>query len=713
METMKTHTIQPAILLLTLLLLTQGSVAFALTPEEIAQTALASTVFVSMTDSTGQNYIGSGFVIGDGGQIATNYHVIEGIVTGTVKLVGETVAHPIDQVIAVDREKDLAIIEAAGLAAPALPLGDSDTLRIGQAVYAVGNPQGLTGTFSSGIISAIRPEGNALVAGTVIQITAPISPGSSGGPVLDSNAEVIGIAVGQHTGGQNLNFAIPVSYLKDLLTKPTDVPIPINDAPIVNQGPTVPGSSSYSALLAAFDAGNTALAAELINTAPELCVGLQFPRDTFATRIYWDRSGKAEEVLVFAHRSDGRGVGWLIISDVIETSRSSIGGDTFRFVKRGDVWVLTQFDGLPQCAPVGKPDLVVQSPQVSQRALESDTNFTLSVTVKNGGAASADATTLRYYRSNDSRISRSDTEVGTDNVGVLGANRSSDERITLTAPSTPGTYYYGACVDTVSDESNTLNNCSTAVSITVERSPPEPTLTLISGDNQTGLAGDPLIAPFVVEVRDQYGDPIEGIAVSFAVTAGGGSLSDTRVDTDANGIAQTTLTLGTEPGPNSVEASIEGAPETVTFSAVAELLEFDLALPSGISLIHVPLKVRAVDGVEQIIESVADLYDVLGGENNVIYLFTRDSQTQEWIGYLKPSDRGTAVDRQLTDAMGIITNLITPVSLRLSGSPLGTDGNSTITLNPGINLVGVPLRDSRITHVSDLFALKGLKTTSL
>ena len=260
----------------------------------------------------------------------------------------------------------------------------------------------------------------------------------------------------------------------------------------------------------------------------------------------------------------------------------------------------------------------------------------------------------------------------------------------------------------VSDESNTLNNCSTAVRITVERSAPEPTtLTLISGDNQTRLAGDPLVDPFIVEVRDQYGDPMADVSVSFAVTAGGGSLSAETATTDAAGRAASYLTLGSDAGSNTVEASVAGISSTVTFTAVAELLEFALSLPAGISLIHVPLNVTKVNGAEKTLKSISDLYDVLGGQSNVIYLFTRDSQTQQWVGYLKPSDRGTPVDRGLTDDMGIITNLITPTPLHLSGRPLGTDGNSTITLNPGINLVGVPLRDSRITHVSDLFTLEG------
>ena len=151
------------------------------------------------------------------GQVATNHHVIDGMGSGTVELVGETTKHTITEVLGVDRARDLAVIEVSGLRAPVLPLGDSDAVQVGQDVYAVGNPEGLLGTFSPGIISAIRPEGNSLVAGKVLQITAPISPGSSGGPVLDSNAKVIGIAVGGHISGQNLNFAIPVNYLKDLL----------------------------------------------------------------------------------------------------------------------------------------------------------------------------------------------------------------------------------------------------------------------------------------------------------------------------------------------------------------------------------------------------------------------------------------------------------------------------------------------------------------
>ena len=145
-----------------------------------------------------------------------------------------------------------------------------------------------------------------------------------------------------------------------------------------------------------------------------------------------------------------------------------------------------------------------------------------------------------------------------------------------------------------------------------------------------------------------------------------------------------------------------------TFNAVAELLEFDLSLPASLSLIHIPLKVRAIDGMVGTIESVGALYAALGGADTVNFLITLDPTTQEWLGYFGASDTGTSVDRELTKDMGILAGMIAPVSVRLGGDALGTDGSSTITLNQGLNLVGLPLKDSRVTRVSDLFALAGI-----
>ena len=238
------------------------------------------------------------------------------------------------------------------------------------------------------------------------------------------------------------------------------------------------------------------------------------------------------------------------------------------------------------------------------------------------------------------------------------------------------------------------------------RPPPIPTApSVVSSEDQEGLTGETLTDPLVVQVHDQYGDPISGVTVTFIVTVGDGIVSDTTVTTDANGQAETTLTLGNAPGTNTVEASVEGVAETVTFSAVAALLEFELSLSAGISLIHIPLKVRAVDGVQASIESVSDLYAALGGAGNVIYLYTRDAAAQEWVGYFGDSDMG---DRELTDEMGIVVLLIKEIAVRLGGDALGMEGLSAITLSPGINLVGLPLRDPSIAHVSDLFVLAGI-----
>lgn len=179
---------------------------------QIAQLAFVSVVLVETQDEHGQPIsIGSGFILRDG-QVVTNRHVIAGAASGFVRLVDRSTKYEVAGTFAVDGVHDLAVVAATGLKAPSLRLGDNAQVAVGDEVYAVGNPQGLEGTFSQGIISAIRRVGGD----TVLQMTAPISPGSSGGPVLNSNGEVIGVAMATFTGGQNLNLAIPVSYLKTL-----------------------------------------------------------------------------------------------------------------------------------------------------------------------------------------------------------------------------------------------------------------------------------------------------------------------------------------------------------------------------------------------------------------------------------------------------------------------------------------------------------------
>ena len=262
------------------------------------------------------------------------------------------------------------------------------------------------------------------------------------------------------------------------------------------------------------------------------------------------------------------------------------------------------------------------------------------------------------------------------------------------APSVPSNYY-GIRMAV----GNSLSTGST----------PPHALVKISGDNQQGLSGVPLENPFVVEVQDAANRGLKRVDVTFATIAGGGTLNETTVTTGANGQAESWLTLGSQPGTNTVEVSVEGVSQTVTFNALAKSLIFDLSVPSGTSLIHVPLKVTVVDGVAHTIESIADLYDALGGAATVNFLITYDPNTQGWLSYFGVSDTGTFADKRLTDDIGIIAGMKAPVLVRLRGDALGTNGSGTLTLNQGLNLVGLPLRDPRIDRVSDLLALEGIR----
>ena len=120
--------------------------------------------------------------------------------------------------------------------------------------------------------------------------------------------------------------------------------------------------------------------------------------------------------------------------------------------------------------PAG-PDLIVESPKVSDGSLVAGASFTLSATVRNQGRGSSVSTTLRYYRSTDSAITPSDTQVGNSPVVGLTASGSRSLSIELTAPPEVGTYYYGACVDPEPGEANTGNNCSAAVEVEVVQPP--------------------------------------------------------------------------------------------------------------------------------------------------------------------------------------------------------------------------------------------------
>jgi uncharacterized protein (TIGR02145 family) len=154
---------------------------------------------------------GSGFFVGTN-LIATNSHVIEGATEAFCYTNSSAAKYEIEGYVAVDKEVDLVILKVKGLNKPAIKMATS-TPTPGQKVYVLGSPKGLPATITDGIVSGLRDwDGIKL-----IQISAPISHGSSGGPVLNANGLLVGIAVGAFEDGQNLNFAIPKSNLDLLL----------------------------------------------------------------------------------------------------------------------------------------------------------------------------------------------------------------------------------------------------------------------------------------------------------------------------------------------------------------------------------------------------------------------------------------------------------------------------------------------------------------
>ena len=147
------------------------------------------------------------------------------------------------------------------------------------------------------------------------------------------------------------------------------------------------------------------------------------------------------------------------------------------------------------------PDLVVSSVSTSDTTLSSGQSFTLKAKVQNQGDSPSAATTLRYYRSTDATITSDDEAVGTDAIGALNPSAVSRVLISLTAPTSAGTYYYGACVESVSGESNTDNNCSRAVTVTVSGS--------------SGASGGRQASPLDVLVADRFGRAVNDTGITL------------------------------------------------------------------------------------------------------------------------------------------------------------------------------------------------------
>jgi len=163
---------------------------------------------VSVISDGGQ---GSGVVIGELGLVVTNLHVIQDAKKVAVVLQNGDVYQGV-KLVSQDRIRDIAILKFDAFDLSAASMGNSNNVEVGDRVRAIGSPTGLTGTVSEGIVSAIRSRDGT----QLIQIDAAVSPGSSGGGVFDSQNKLVGITVGSKTDAQNINFAIPINYVRAL-----------------------------------------------------------------------------------------------------------------------------------------------------------------------------------------------------------------------------------------------------------------------------------------------------------------------------------------------------------------------------------------------------------------------------------------------------------------------------------------------------------------
>jgi len=177
-----------------------------LSSTEIAKRILPSLLVVIAQDNQGNPIaLGSGFIVAKGLAI-TNLHVLKRASEASVHVAGTRLNLSVGGVLSVDREHDLCVLQIDDSSIPVLQIAEKSP-NVGEEVFAFGNPRGLEGTVSKGVVSGLRKDMGLL------QIDAPISPGSSGGPIVNSRGQVVGVTVSSLTNGQSINFAIPSQFI--------------------------------------------------------------------------------------------------------------------------------------------------------------------------------------------------------------------------------------------------------------------------------------------------------------------------------------------------------------------------------------------------------------------------------------------------------------------------------------------------------------------
>lgn len=184
------------------------------TAEALYANARASVLHLALESLDGSARTGSGFVIADS-VVVTNHHVVDGVLRGAARPVKSGNAYPLESVLASDPISDLALVQISVPGSPPLKIDFDNPARIGEEIFVLSNPKGLEGTLSPGMVSNLHVDNEM----TFLQITAPISPGSSGAPVLRRNGTVIGVVTSRVEGEAGLNFAVGVESLLPLIRR--------------------------------------------------------------------------------------------------------------------------------------------------------------------------------------------------------------------------------------------------------------------------------------------------------------------------------------------------------------------------------------------------------------------------------------------------------------------------------------------------------------
>ena len=369
-----------------------------------------------------------------------------------------------------------------------------------------------------------------------------------------------------------------------------------------------------------------------------------------------DSNGRAESTLTLGPNP---GTNTVTVSVTGSQETRTFNAEASRIPKKLEIISGVDQEGLP--GDVLEKPFVVEVRDQTDKPLPS-VEVTFTVTAGGGTLSATSATT--------------DSNGRAESTLILGPN--------------PGTNTVTVSV-TGSQETRTFN---------AEASRIPKKLEIISGVDQEGLPGDALEKAFVVEVRDQTDTPLPGVEVTFTVTAGGGTVQPEIATTDENGRAESTLTLGSTPGTNTVRVSVEGNTQAVATLTIETVRMFALSIPAGTHLIHIPLAVNQINGEDASIDTVGDLYNTLG--DAVSYIITVGDDGG-WKTYLGNLSAGSAADAAIGDDTGLIVVMSDAKTLELAGDMLGTAGASQINIDVGNNLVGLPLKPAAgLSMISDL-----------